>query len=276
MRLFLVFLLAALLSIPFLLRGKEREELVAIPRVEAQVEHSTGLDQGGAILASSSSEASRLAVTTEAESAPRVSPIPAVGIRPASLRGVLLDATGEPMRKSEVRILVNGGVIMGNFKTAMTDIQGLFAFKDLAPARYEIAIRARGAEAVTKLSTVTLLSGQDGFETLFVDGSRTLSGAFSFSKNWGYDTEGNGVVLHLYRAYGPEEIVACGVAVTAHDEPETSGSFKFTHLQPDVYRLKVVVYEEGHHLYYEVDLTSSDQKLEPFQIEPSTELLASR
>jgi hypothetical protein len=276
MRLFLFFLLAGLLSLPFLLRGKEREALVAIPKVEAQVEHSTDLDQGGAILASSSSETSRLAVTTDAESVPRVSPIPAVEIRPALLRGVLLDATGEPMRKSEVRILEHGGDLMGNFKTAMTDSHGLFAFKNLAPARYEIAIRARGAEAVTKLSTVTLSSGQEEFQTLFADGNRILSGAFSFSKNWGYDTEGNGVVLHLYRGYGPEEMVACGVAVTAHDEPETSGSFKFTHLQPDVYLLRVLVSEEGHHLNYEVDLTSSDQNLGPFQIEPSTELLAAR
>jgi len=277
MRLFLVFLLAALLSIPFLLRGKERGEGAAIA-IEAPVEQSMGAAQDESSLASSFSEISRKAVTTAAEGASASTVTPAIDVKPASLRGVLLDEKGEPITKSEVRLLDYGGDLMSEFKSAMTDIQGLFAFTNLPPKVYVVAIRAKGSESVTKLATVTLNSGQEEFQTLFVDGNRTLTGAFPFSKSreWNHDTDKNVVVLQLYRAYGPEEMVACGVATTSHDEPELSGSFKFTHLQPDLYRLKVVVSAEGAYLEFEVDLSSSDQKLEPVQIEPSTQLLAAR
>jgi hypothetical protein len=197
---------------------------------------------------------------------------------PGSIQGLFLDYDGNPLKKERLKIIRPSGDITGEGFGAYSDDNGYFSFSKIPPGEWWICWKPKRSETITKLQSLLVKSSEISTTTLLLEGSRTLIGRVSFNDRWTPSLDQGGIQLILSPALGPERdtIIARGWAITDLSNPEKSGSFTMSGLRPDLYRLKVIPFDEGDYLTLEIDLTQDDVQMEPVFIDPSTELIAGR
>ncbi len=193
-----------------------------------------------------------------------------------SIQGLFLDYEGKPLKKERLKIIRPGEDITSEGFGVYSDKNGYFSFADVAIGEWWIYWKPKRSETVTKLQSVLVEPGRMCTLTLILEGSRTLAGRVSFNDKWSPSLDQGGIQVILYPAFGAgkDEIVARGWAITDLSKPEKSGSFTLAGLRPDLYRLKIIPFDEGDYLELEIDLTQEDVKMEPVFIDPTTELIA--
>lgn len=176
--------------------------------------------------------------------------------------GRVFDSGGSPLAAAHVLAAAPEGDLFAPSFSAVSDREGWYELRDVAPGSYELGVRPAGvALGSTVLERIEVEPGEVAVADLALQGARTLRGGFEFADSW-EDMDLSLVRVVLWRKGEWGGAVARAFCFTSHSELWRSGSFRFEGLEPGVYVLEAWPFVEEHDVWRgEVDLTQADASL---------------